>query len=62
MDSRPEDEEAGRDGNMKAVPVGLVSTPVVSSLPQSVRDSVPLTGRRLAENSIPRLVTGMKKT
>ena len=28
MDSRPEDEEAGRDGNMKAVPVGLVSTPV----------------------------------
>ena len=49
MDSRPEDEEAGRDGNMKAVPVGLVSTPVVSSLPQSVRDSVPLTGRRLAE-------------
>lgn len=49
MDSRPEDEEAGRDGNMKAVPVGLVSTPVVSSLPQPVRDSVPLTGRRLAE-------------
>ena len=49
MDSRPEDEEAGRDGNMKAVPVGLVSTPVVSSLPQSVRDSVPLTGRTLAE-------------
>ncbi len=49
MDSRPEDEEAGRDGNMKAVPVGLVSTPVVSSLPQPIRDSVPLTGRRLAE-------------
>ncbi len=49
MDSRPEDEEAGRDGNMKAVPVGLVSTPVVSSLPQPIRDSVSLTGRRLAE-------------
>ena len=49
MDSRPEDEEAGRDGNMKAVPVGLVSTPVVSSLPQPVRDSVSLTGRTLAE-------------
>lgn len=49
MDSRPEDEEAGRDGNMKAVPVGLVSTPVVSSLPQPVRDSVSLMGRTLAE-------------
>ena len=49
MDSRLEDEEAGRDGNMKAVPVGLVSTSVVSSLPQPVRDSVPLTGRTLAE-------------
>ena len=49
MDSRPEDEEAGRDGNMKAVPVGLVSTPVVSSLPQPVQDSVSLTGRTLAE-------------
>ena len=34
---------------MPAVPVGLVSTPVVSSLPQPIRDSVPLTGRRLAE-------------
>ena len=45
----PDDGERGRDGNMKAVPVGLVSTPVVSSLPQPVRDSVSLTGRTLAE-------------
>ena len=48
-ENHPDDGERGRDGNMKAVPVGLVSTPVVSSLPQPVRDSVSLTGRTLAE-------------
>ena len=47
--NHPDDGERGRDGNMKAVPVGLVSTHVVSSLPQPVRDSVSLTGRTLAE-------------
>ena len=48
-ENHPDDGETGRDGNMKAVPVGLVSTSVVSSLPQPVRDSVSLTGRTLAE-------------
>lgn len=48
-ENHPDDGERGRDRNMKAVPVGLVSTPVVSSLPQPVRDSVSLTGRTLAE-------------
>ena len=48
-ENHPDDGERERDGNMKAVPVGLVSTSVVSSLPQPVRDSVSFTGRTLAE-------------
>ena len=39
-DSRSDNESPGRNGKAKAVPVGLVSTPVVSSLPQPVSDSV----------------------
>ena len=37
-------EAVTRNGKAKAVPVGLVSTPVVSSLPQPVSDSIQLTG------------------
>ena len=43
-DSRSDNESPGRNGKAKAVPVGLVSTPVVSSLPQPVSDSIQLTG------------------
>ena len=43
-DSRSDNESPGRNGKAKAVPVGLVSTPVVSSLPQTVSDSIQLTG------------------
>ena len=43
-DSRSDNESPGRNGQAKAVPVGLVSTPVVSSLPQPVSDSIQLTG------------------
>ena len=39
-DSRSDNESPGRNGKAKAVPVGLVSTPVVSSLPQPVSDSI----------------------
>ncbi len=39
-DSRQEDESVTRNGKAKAVPVGHVSTPLVSSLPQPVSDSV----------------------
>ena len=41
-DSRSDNESPGRNGKAKAVPVGLVSTPVVSSLPQPVSDSIQL--------------------
>ena len=37
-DSHSDNESPGRNGKAKAVPVGLVSTPVVSSLPQPVSD------------------------
>ena len=43
-DSRSDNESPGWNGKAKAVPVGLVSTPVVSSLPQPVSDSIQLTG------------------
>lgn len=39
-DSRQQDESVTRNGKAKAVPVGHVSTPLVSSLPQPVSDSV----------------------
>lgn len=39
-ESRTEDGTATRNGKAKAVPVGVVSTPVVSSLPQPVSDSL----------------------
>ncbi len=39
-DSRQEYESVTRNGKAKAVPVGHVSTPLVSSLPQPVSDSV----------------------
>ncbi len=39
-DSRQEDESVIRNGKAKAVPVGHVSTPLVSSLPQPTSDSV----------------------
>ena len=38
-----EAESPSRERNAKAVPVGLVSSPVVSSLPQSLADSVQFT-------------------
>lgn len=42
-DNRSDNESPGRNGRRKRS-VGLVSTPVVSSLPQPVSDSIQLTG------------------